>query len=817
MLHHAGLAAEQLRAICDPATLPFQTTAELDDLPGGLGQARAEEALDFGLSIQQPGYNVFVMGTAGTGRHASTMRVLRQLAQNAPTPADLCYVHNFSDPLEPRLMRLPAGMGRQFRDEMRELIRDLGPAVEAALESETHVSRVTALQEAHQAREEDAIKALGKECSADHLSLLRTPEGFAFVPLENGKTLTPEEYEALPQSRKDELSAIVDRWRDRLADLFDEFPGWRKETQDAVARAEREALTPTLQHLFCALRRKYKDFPQVLQFLGAVCEDVLDQCGQGGFASLSAVGEEAEEVSVNDVLATRLHRYEINLFVDQDGLSGAPIIYEDNPSYANLIGRIEYINHMGTAMTHFGLVRAGALHRASGGYLVLDAERLLSQPYAWEGLKRVLRARCIMIQPPSEAQTWYMTPSLSPEAVESNIKVVLIGDREIFDLLSEHDSDFVELFKVAADFDSDLLRTRENELYFARLMATLARASKLLPLSAAAVASLIEAAARHVEHAGRLSLNTRYLSDLMREADFYARREGGTQIDRQHVLRANAARLRRAGRYPEKVLEAMLEDTILIDTEGARVGQVNALVVVESAGGEFGHPTRVTATIRQGDGDVIDIERETELGGALHSKGVMILTAFIAARFARHHPLSLSASLVFEQSYAHVDGDSASLAELCALLSAVADVPLRQSVALTGSVNQFGEVQAIGGVNEKIEGFFDLCAARGLVEGHGVIIPHANVRHLMLREDIVAAVRQGQFKVWSVRNVDDALEILTGMEAGKLDSKGRLPAGSLNHRIAQALAGLNLAQQSHSGGHRQRRRRHDSAYSGEEE
>ncbi|MDX5363429.1 MAG: Lon protease family protein, partial [Pseudazoarcus pumilus] len=506
----------------------------------------------------------------------------------------------------------------------------------------------------------------------------------------------------------------------------------------------------------------------------------------------------------------RFQRYQVKLVVDNAETKGAPIVYEDNPGFGNLIGRIEHLVHMGNQVSNFQMIRAGSLHRANGGFLILDAERLFAQPYAWDGLKRALRSGEIRIEPPAEAQGWSAPVTLEPQPVPCKLKVVLIGSREVFYLLNEHDSDFAELFKVAADFDDEMPRTPQNVKYYAHLLAMLGRNAKLMPFRRDAVARLIEQGARYAEDAAKLSLYTRRVGDLMREADFHAREAGLEVAGREHVDWAIAARARRFGRYAERVIESIVEGSTLISTDGQRAGQVNGLVVVELGGEHFGHPVRITATARLGDGEVVDIERETELGGAIHSKGVMILTAFLAARYARNRPLSVSASLVFEQSYGMVEGDSASMAELCALLSALADVPLKQSLAITGSVNQFGEAQVIGGVNEKIEGFFDLCAMRGLTGEQGVLIPAASVRHLMLREDIVESVRRGTFHIHTIETVDDAMSLLTGLESGEPDAKGVLAKGTINHRVALALEAMAAAQsayQSGQGGEGQDQRR----------
>lgn len=785
-----ALAPEQLRRCCDPFRLGFASTAELEPLPEGLGQERAEEALHFGLGMAHPGYHVFVLGEPGTSRHTTVFRLLQDMAARGRTPPDLCYLHNFEDPRTPRLLRLPAGRGARLRADLQQLVRELTPAIDAALDADSHVDRVEALQDNHKKREEEAIAALGKAAEAEGLGLLNTAEGFVFAPMREGQPMSPEDFEALSEAEHQAVEASVETWTLKLADLLADFPGWRQELQEAIARAERQALRPVLAHLTRGLRRHYADLAEVLAFIDAIRDDVIDCVAQGKLGE-----EEGAEEAEPEGPKVGFQRYQVNLLVDHSETRGAPVVCEDNPGFGNLIGSIEHLPLPGGQSTHFSMIRPGALHRASGGYLVLDAGRLLTQPFAWDGLKRALRSGRIAIEPPAEAQGWSSQATLRPEPAPCQVKVVLVGERELYYLLMENDPDFSELFKVAADFEDELLRTPENEASFARLLASLVRGAGLLPFDGAATALLIEEAARHAEHAERLSLHTRYLGDLMREAEYQARRADPdvSQVGSAAIRAALAARARRADRYPRHVLESTLEGSTLISTDGERAGQANALVVVELAGERYGHPVRVTATARVGDGDVVDIERETELGGAIHSKGVLIITAFLAARYARHQPLSLAASLVFEQSYGQVEGDSASLAELCALLSALAQAPIRQSLALTGSVNQFGEVQVIGGVNEKIEGFYDLCKARGLTGDQGVLIPAASVPHLMLRPDVVEAAAAGRFHVWPVATVDEAMELLTGLPAGEPDARGHLPRGSLNERVAQALAEMTAA------------------------
>ncbi|BAL25172.1 Lon protease family protein [Azoarcus sp. KH32C] len=803
MARPGPLSAENLCRRCMPDWPDFETTDDLVDLPGGLGQARAEQALRFGLAIGQPGYHLFVLGEAGTGRHAVALRLLREFAERREVPPDLCYLNDFDNPHRPRLLKLPAGRGAALHAQMQTFIADLGPAIEAALEADTHRDRVDSLLQAHKSREEKALRELGEACSADGVSLLQTPEGFVFAPTANGEAMSPDAFEALPPAERAAIEGKVSAWSEKLADLLDDFPGWRTALRESVKRAARDALAPAVTHLIRPMRETYAELPEVLRFLDAVAQDVLENAAeQESLEDEDEAGEDGGQ---------RFHRYQVKLLVDHSSTHGAPIVYEDNPVFGNLIGRVEFIAQMGVLITHFNLIRAGALHRACGGYLVVDADRLLTQPFAWEGLKRALRAREVRIEPPAEAQGWTNVQMLEPEPVPCDVKVILIGDRELFYLLTENDPDFPDLFKVAADFDDDMLRTDTLTLQYVRLLATLARASNLLPVNREGLARMVEEGARLAEDAGRLSLQTRHLADLLREADYHARQSGVPVVGAPQIDGAIAARARRFGRYSERVLESMLDGTTLISTDGTRCGQVNGLVIVEIAGEQFGHPVRITATARLGEGDVVDIERETELGGAIHSKGVLILSAFLAARYARHQPLSLAASLVFEQSYGPVEGDSASLAELCCLLSALAQVPIRQCFAVTGSVNQFGEVQAIGRVNEKIEGFFQLCRARGLTGEQGVLIPAASVKQLMLREEVVEAARAGRFHVFPVANVDEAITLLTGMEAGIPDAKGILPRESVNHRVAEALAVMTSAKHAadQSGGRKPRHRRRE--------
>ncbi|MGE5492412.1 MAG: Lon protease family protein [Actinomycetota bacterium] len=780
-----ALSCAQLYTACNPEHLKFDTSDELPDLGEEFAHGRAVEALRFGLDIRRPGYNLFVLGDQGSGCHAVVRRLIQSEGGGDEVPCDWCYVNNFTDARRPSLLRLPAGRGAKLRDDMQRFVGELGPAIAAAFESDEHRIRVEALQQEYKEREEQALRQLGQESLGKGIALVRTSEGFTVVPTKNeNETMSSDEFDALPQDKQKELNALLEQFQEQLHKIVLQFPHWRREVQEKIKRASRDALQAGVGHLVEELRTTYADLPEVRAFLDGIEKDVVET-GDTLRESQKSEGE-MEILLFSGSLSVQ--RYLVNLLVDNTGQSGRPLIYEDHPTFQNLIGRVEHIAHMGMLVSNFTLIKSGALHRANGGYLVLDAARLLMQPYAWEGLKRILKAGEIRIESLGEMYGLASTQQLVPEPIPLNVKVVLVGERIVYYLLAEMDPEFVEQFKVAADFESEIERSAENTGLYARLLATLARREKLRPLRADAVGRLIEHAARVAEDAERLTTELRRLTDLLVEADYLAGKAKAERISRSHVEQALAAQVRRLDRIREEQHSAILRNVLLIATEGRQVGQMNGLAALELGDFVFAHPVRITAAVRMGEGEVIDIEREIELGGPIHSKGVMILTSFLASRYGRVMPLSLNASVVFEQSYGDIDGDSASLAELCALVSALGSIPLKQSLAMTGSVNQYGVVQPIGAVNEKIEGFFDICKARGLNGEHGVIIPSANVQHLMLRQDVVQAVADGKFHIYAVADFDSAMEILSDMPIGQPDADGAVPPGSVNFVVAATIA-----------------------------
>ena len=789
-----SLDAQSLLRRCDPALLDFDTTAELSDSADIVGQSRALDAVSFGIDIKQPGFNLFVLGDPGSGRHAAVRRLLEAKAAGEPAPSDWCYVNSFADPNKPRLLRVPPGRGGQFKHDMQQFVAELAKAIGTAFESEEYRVRIEAIQEEFKQREEGALRELGQESGEKGVALLRTPHGFVFAPIKGEETMGPEEFEKLPDEEKARIGRLIEEYGERLHKLMLQFPLWRREMQTRIKQASRETMGLAVGHLIEELKERYTDLLNVLGFLDEVMRDVIES-GEELREQPKADGDTSGVVVSGSI---SLARYQVNLLVDNGAQKAAPVVFEDNPVYPNLVGRVDSVAHMGTLVTNFTMIKPGALQRANGGYLVVDAAKVLTQPYAWEGLKRALRSAQVRIESLGQVFGFASTLPLEPEAMPLNVKVVLVGERILYYLLKEYDPEFEELFKVGADFESDVERNEPNTRSYGRFLGMLARHYGLRPFDRHAIARMIEHSARLAGDSEKLSASTRRLSDLMQEADHHAGKAGRDLVMREDVEAALEAQRHRASRLHESIQEQILRDSLLIASGGSHVGQVNGLAVIDLGDALFAHPVRITATARIGEGDVIDIERESELGGAIHSKGVMILSAFLAARYARSMPLSLSASLVFEQSYGPVEGDSASLAELCALLSALASVPIRQSLAMTGSVNQYGLVQPIGGVNEKIEGFFDICKARGLNGEQGVVIPQSNVKHLMLREDVVAACAEGKFRVHAVEDVDQAIELLTGVPAGEPDAQGLVPEGSINYMVAAQLAELTALRQAYA-------------------
>jgi len=805
------LPADALFRACDAALLPFDTTAEMEPVDEVLGQDRAVQAIRFAMGMKHGGYNLFALGPSGTGKHAFVQKWVEKAVSSWETPSDWCYVNNFAEPQRPRAVCLPAGKGRPFHDDMAGLVEELGVALPAAFESEEYRNRATAIQEHFKERQEEAFSELQARGKERDIALIKTPMGLTLAPTKDGDVLSPEEFQKLSEDDRKRRQAASEELQKELEALLREIPTWEKEQRGQIRQLNREVTLYAVGHSIDELKKKWADKPVILEYLEAVRDDVIDNAHE----FLSQQQQQPQLVfgpggMVQAGGAPPTRRYRVNVIVDQtqqdlvrrqtDGShNGAPLIYEDHPTQPNLVGRIENMAQMGNLVTDFTLIKAGALHRANGGCLILDARKILTQPFAWETLKRVLRAGVIRIESPAESLGWSSTITLQPEPIPLQVKVVMLGEPLLYYLLTSYDPEFGELFRVSADFDTRIDRNEGGMLAYARLIGSLAGRADLRPLDRQAVARVIEEGARATGDAEKLSTHMETLEDLLREADFWAGDDGAATVTAAYVQKAIDAKIYRSDRLRERIQEEIRRGTILVETEGNHVGQINGLAIFQLNHFAFGKPSRITCRVRLGKGEVVDIEREVALGGPLHSKGVLILSSYLGTRFAAEQPLSLSANLVFEQSYGGVDGDSASSAELYALLSALSGIPIRQSLAVTGSVDQNGRVQAIGGVNEKIEGFFDVCAARGLTGEQGVLIPGTNVKHLMLRQDVVDACREGRFRIYAVDHIDQGIEILTGTPAGTADDSGEYPIGSVNRAVARRLAAFARKAQAFMG------------------
>ncbi len=784
------LDAKTLRTPCTLDGVDFSTTADLDGLPGDAhvpGQERAREAVDFGVGLRAAGYNVFVLGPPGLGKRALVGDLVTARAADERPPDDWAYVQNFAQPHRPHVLRLPHGAGVGFRGEVRQFREEARASIPALFESDEYRNRAEQIDGEVSEQQHEAFQALGKEAAAQNIALIQTPMGFSMAPTVNGEVMTPDAFGQLPDDEKARLETTMKALQERLQKVIRLVQQLQKEKRGRIKDLGRDMCRTTVAALVDDLRRACPGLPEVLAWLDQLQADVLenlDQFRRPADAEPNPLGLGSD--------ATFFTRYDVNVVVGEpDDCPGAPVVSEDNPTYANLLGRVEYVARLGTLVTDFNQIKPGALHRANGGYLLLDAQRLLAQPFAWDGLKRALRTGEIRTESLGQTYSLISTAALEPEPIPLDVKVFLFGDRLLYHLLVAYDADFGELFRVPADFEDDIDRSPEQEALYAQLIAGIARREGWLPLDRGAVARLIEEAARWAGDAERLSARLEDLIDLMREADHRARGAAASVIGPEHLQGAIDARRRRSGRIRERVHAAIRRGELHVDTAGWAVGQVNGLSVSLSADQAFAFPTRITANTRLGDAGVVDIQREVALSGPIHSKGVLILSSLLATRYSPDRPPSVSATLVFEQTYGPVDGDSASVAELCALLSSLGGFALHQGFAVTGAVDQHGRVLPIGAVNEKIEGFFDVCSARGLTGEQGVVIPATNVPHLMLRSAVVDAVAAGRFRVFAVATLDEALGVLSGLDPGAPDAEGRYPEGSANALVAARLEDLS--------------------------
>lgn len=803
------LEPDALYRRCDPSGFNFETTDELEDLSRVLGQKRAMEAVRFGIGMPRDGYGLYALGTPGSGRRALIDRFLHERAAGESCPPDWLYVNNFRDSRKPVALALPPGRGVELRDDMKQLIEDLQAALPAAFESEEYRARRKELEEALEEEQGKPFEKLDKKARKQGVLLIRTNRGMAFAPKKDDDEVMPaDQFNELPEDQREAFRKKIAKLEEDLEKIIHQVPRWQREGKRKIRALDRDVSRVAVENLIEDMQRSWSDQPAVLEYLDAVVEDVIDNVDD--FLDEDGGGQQNAMMIPGQQKQKSFRRYRVNVLVENGDTDGAPVVFVNHPSHQNLFGRIEHKSQMGNLFTDFTLIKGGALHRANGGYLVVEARKLLTQPFAWEGLKRTLFSGELKVESLGQELSLIDTVSLEPEALELDIKVILVGSRLLYYLLNRYEPEFGQLFKVAADFEDDMPRTEDSQNLYARMIATQSRRAELLPLDRAATARVIEQAARAAEDAERLSVELQGVTDLLRESDFWAREHERRVIAREDVEKAIEARRYRAGRVPERIQEAIRRGTLLIETDGARVGQINGLSVSSAGQVNFGHASRITARVRLGDGEVKDIQREVKLAGPIFSKAVMTLTGYLGAHYAPDFPLMVGASLVFEQTYGGIEGDSATAAELFALLSALAGVPLKQALAVTGSANQYGDVQAIGGVNEKIEGFFDTCRQREFTGSQGVLVPSANVKHLMLREDVVDAVRDGRFNIYAFSTIDEGLGLVTGRDAGEKDARGRFPEGTVNDLVQRRL--LEFAEQArrwkrrgtgHAGGERE--------------
>ena len=784
---HPEVPAERLRRICDPSSLGFRTTEGLKPVEGIIGQARAIRALQFGLAIQEHGFNIYVAGLPGTGRTTAVKAFLEELARQKEVPTDWCYVHHFKDPYFPKAMKLPPGKGKVLQEDMRKLVEEARREIPRVFEKEDYTMRRERIGDGLRKKREALFTRLGERAQEKGFLIQSSQVGLLIIPVVDGNPMSDQDFMALPPERKEEILKRRSVVEEELKAVTKELKAAEKEANEELQNLDREVALFAVGYLLNDLKERYEDLPQVLNYLKEVQEDILENIGQfrGG-------GEGSSEMLLPMARLRELafRKYQVNVVVDNSGMTGAPVVMEFNPTNNNLFGRIEKESEFGALVTDFTMIRAGSLHRANGGYLVVQVEELLRNIFSWDGLKRSIRNREIAIEEAGERLGFIATKSLSPEPIPLETKVILIGNPALYHLLFAYDEDFNELFKVKADFDTRMDRTEENIKTYAASLWSLCCRERLRHMDAGAVAKVIEHSSRLAEDQEKLSTRFIEISDIMREANHYASSAGSSLVTRGEVEKAIEERIYRSNLIQERINDLIAKGVFCIDTEGEVVGQVNGLAVISLGDFAFGRPNRITVSVGLGREGIIDIERESKLGGRIHTKGVMILGGFLADRYAQDKPLALSARLVFEQSYEEVEGDSASSTELYALLSALSGLPIRQGIAVTGSVNQKGQVQAIGGVNQKVEGFFQICQAKGLTGAQGVIIPESNLSNLMLKEEVVQAAREGKFHIWPVKTIDEGIEILTGQQAGQKRADLTFEPDTVNDRVNRRLREL---------------------------
>jgi predicted ATP-dependent protease len=776
------LLAAQVSTQIDPQQLAFKSSSELQPFNGVLGQERAENAIRFGVGMNRPGYNIYAMGDNGTGRSSYIREYLKDQAAQQPAPSDWCYVNHFANPREPKVLELPPTQALAFKSTLDELINNLLATFPAVFEHPSYQQQKSTIDHTFNRKYDKALELVEKEALKANIAVFRDSSAISFNPMKDGKALDESEFAQLDEPEREAFHLNIARLEEFLNEALSELPQWKRESNNELRALNQITINEALIPLLEPIEANYLDFPTVLKFLATmrehlpkiILEELVDE----------RINENRDEYVKRTILEETLQP---NIAVCHDDSEGAPVIYEPHPSYGNLFGRIEFSSDQGALITNYRKISPGALHKANGGYLILDAEKLLAEPMVWDALKRAIKSQQLKMESPYSELGFVSTTTLLPGVIPLDVKLVLIGSRNVYYLLQEYDEDFNELFRTLVDFDSEIPRTAEHIHAFSRLLKSRIDEQKYADISDSGIARLVEHSSRLAEDQQYLSARIGDLFELLAEAEFLRTTDKSVLIEKHHIDQALSAKEERTGRIYDRIHQQMLDNVILIETEGEAIGKVNGLTVMTIGDTSFGTPARISATVYPGSRGIVDVEREANLGQAIHSKGVMILSGYLGHKYAQDFPLAISANLAMEQSYGYIDGDSASLGELCCLISALIHQPLKQTFAITGSINQYGEVQAIGGVNEKIEGFFRLCKARGLNGEHGVIIPFANIRNLALKQEVVDAVESGTFFIYGIKKVDEALVLLMNREVGELCNEHYFSKDSINYEVINRL------------------------------
>ncbi len=785
------LSFKELKKECDPSSFKFKTTRELEPFSGTIGQARGIKAIEFGLNIDIKGYNLYLEGPTGIGKTIYAKNLLNEIAKTKPIPDDWCYIYNFDNSNEPKAISLPAGLGRQFMNDMDSFIQTIKTEIRSAFNNQDFEKEKANIQRDVEEKKIRLIEKLNKEALKQGFEIKNTSSGIYFLPMIDGKTLSEDEFNALDEKTKNDFEARSVLIQQQTIDTMTKIKDMEKKANEKMNSWQNNIALFAVTIQVNELRNKYKKFSKVQEFLKNIQKDILTNLNefiedeQKPMGPMSMPKQEAQKP---------WHKYKVNLFVDNGNLTGAPVIIDSNPSFYNLFGKLEYENSFGTLKTDFTLIKPGLIHKANGGYIVLQIRDLLTNPLTWELFKRVLRTKEIHVDSLKDYQlNTVAISSLKPEPIPVNIKVVLIGPSYIYYQLLNADEDFRKLFKVKAEFDEEAPRTDANMFKIAQFIHNFCEKEKAPHFNAGAVAKVIEYCSRMVDNQTKLSTQLNEITELLGESCTWAKMDGAKTVTATYVKKAIEERIERVNKYDQRLVEMIQNGTIMIDTTGEKVGQINGLSVMNIGDYSFGKPAKITANTYVGKSGIVNIEREVEMSGTTHSKGVMILSAYIGEKFAQDRPLSLAASLCFEQMYNGVDGDSASSTELYAILSSLSELPIKQNIAVTGSVNQKGEIQPIGGLTDKIEGFFNICKLRGLTGDQGIIMPYQNIKNLNLNDEVIKAVKDGMFHIYAIKNVDEGIELLTGVPAGKKNKNGEYPAGSVNYLVNEKLKKYSLS------------------------